>query len=135
MANSASDISKTVEFAIQHVFSSHRIPERIVKEFGGGRWELQNYVDYVVGDMVLQLRGWFASQPCGELSVAYPADWWEAVKERFAPEWFTRRYPVRYLSRTIKVDAMYPKVQVPEKCGPYIRIVHDTGLRPVMDEF
>ena len=25
-----------------------------------------------------------------------PADWWESVKERFAPAWYTRRWPIRY---------------------------------------
>lgn len=25
-----------------------------------------------------------------------PADWWQALKERFAPRWCLRRWPVRY---------------------------------------
>ena len=26
----------------------------------------------------------------------WPKDWWQAVKERFAPKWFLRRWPVLY---------------------------------------
>src|SRR5678809_654895 len=29
-----------------------------------------------------------------ECVAEYPADWWQALKERFAPKWFLRRYPV-----------------------------------------
>ena len=28
----------------------------------------------------------------------YPADWKQAIKERFAPRWFKRRWPVVYIS-------------------------------------
>lgn len=40
--------------------------------------------------------------------VRYPADWWEAVKERFAPAWFLNRYPVRFTEVTATLDEMYP---------------------------
>lgn len=28
----------------------------------------------------------------------YPADWWQAVKERWFPQWLLSRYPVEYTS-------------------------------------
>jgi hypothetical protein len=30
-----------------------------------------------------------------EIVITYPRDWWEAVKSRFAPLWFIKRWPVK----------------------------------------
>lgn len=53
-----------------------------------------------------------------DFQVSYPANWWEAVKERFAPKWFLKRYPVKYETKGVKesysVDAFYDKVSIPE---------------------
>lgn len=32
----------------------------------------------------------------------YPADWKEAVKEKFAPRWFKRRWPVIYITYDLR---------------------------------
>jgi hypothetical protein len=45
-----------------------------------------------------------------EYHVKYPADWWQAVKERFAPAWFAKRYPVVYKEHHITIDAVYPEL-------------------------
>jgi hypothetical protein len=45
-----------------------------------------------------------------EYEIRYPADWWQAVKGRFAPDWFKRRYPIKYTEHHIRVDAVYPEL-------------------------
>lgn len=45
-----------------------------------------------------------------------PADWWEAVKERWAPAWALRRWPVRY--RFLVPRAYYPGLRLPREHGP-----------------
>jgi hypothetical protein len=42
----------------------------------------------------------------------WPADWVEAIKERFLPHWALQKWPVRY--RKIEVSAIYPKAMLPE---------------------
>lgn len=53
-----------------------------------------------------------------DFQVSYPANWCEAVKERFAPKWFLKRYPVKYETKGVKesysVEAFYDKVSIPE---------------------
>ncbi|MBN1605857.1 MAG: hypothetical protein JW940_04455 [Polyangiaceae bacterium] len=60
-------------------------------------------------------------------SVAFPADWWQALKERWAPKWLLRRWPVR--RRVFDALAFYPTMRswrdfgqsilrVKEKPGP-----------------
>lgn len=42
----------------------------------------------------------------------YPADWWQALKERWSPEWLKRKTPVKWT----EVIAMhkYPELSVPD---------------------
>jgi len=42
--------------------------------------------------------------------IRYPADWWQALKDRWFPAWLRRRYPVVYTA--IDVAAMYPDLRV-----------------------
>jgi hypothetical protein len=47
-----------------------------------------------------------------ECVAEYPADWREALKERFAPAWFLRRWPVR---RTrVDMEVLYPRIGIPD---------------------
>ena len=43
--------------------------------------------------------------------VRYPRDWWQAVKNRFAPTWALRRWPV--VEVVVNVRVLYPKVSMP----------------------
>jgi hypothetical protein len=46
-----------------------------------------------------------------ECVAEYPADWKEALKARFAPAWFLRRWPVR--KSRIDMTVLYPKIAFP----------------------
>lgn len=66
--------------------------------------------------MCLQLRQtvYGRAEPSQVEVATYPADWWEAVKQRWAPLWATRRWPVRMTTRTVTIDrgATYPTLTV-----------------------
>lgn len=38
-------------------------------------------------------------------TVRYPRDWWQAVKLRFAPRWFTRRWRVVFVEHRLEVKS------------------------------
>lgn len=48
--------------------------------------------------------------------VKWPADWRQALKERFAPAWFLRRWPVKYakkrIEHTLEAHIVVPDVLV-----------------------
>jgi hypothetical protein len=48
-----------------------------------------------------------------ECMAEYPADWIEALKERFAPAWFLRRWPVR--KARIDMQVLYPRIAFPRE--------------------
>jgi hypothetical protein len=42
----------------------------------------------------------------GKEVVKYPSSWWDAVKERFAPQWFLKRYPSTFV--TVVATTYFP---------------------------
>ena len=48
-----------------------------------------------------------------ECVAEYPANWVEALKARFAPKWFTQRWPVR--TSRIDMEVLYPRIGIPSK--------------------
>ena len=60
---------------------------------------------------VVNTFGWRMAIPVVELAnQRFPRDWWESVKERFAPGWFLRRWPVVYSQVRVEefIDAVVP---------------------------
>jgi hypothetical protein len=60
-------------------------------------------VDDASKRMVFHLHSYVLGKNHGrvDLERQWPKDWWEAVKERFAPRWFLKRWPVRYESVSV----------------------------------
>ncbi len=46
--------------------------------------------------------------------VTYPADWWQAFKERWFPERLKTISPVEYRTEVMSASAIYPHVSAPE---------------------
>jgi len=44
--------------------------------------------------------------------VRYPTDWWESLKERFAPSWFLDKYPVKFMEVTASLEELYPDLDI-----------------------
>ena len=65
---------------------------------------VETYYDYIAHHLVLKLRGFIWIEPL-EI-VRYPADWWQAFKERWFSAWMKARWPVRY--EVFDVQARYP---------------------------
>lgn len=56
--------------------------------------------------------------------VKFPADWRQALKERFAPKWFLKNHPVRYTTITASLEELYPclKQAIPDEAA-YFKFV------------
>lgn len=65
----------------------------------------------------------------------WPRDWWEAVKERWAPAWFKERWPVQYNSVEYDIDepqyaiCPYPREEKGQ-CLRWMSRVMDQGYAP-----
>lgn len=52
-----------------------------------------------------------------EATVSFPANPWQHLKDRFAPGWFKRRWPVRFADTSVRlhvdVDVHFPQARIP----------------------
>lgn len=55
---------------------------------------------------------WKVAAQQAQDTVRAPADWWQAVKERWFPEWALRRWPVRY--QEWRAHRILPAVRLPD---------------------
>ena len=47
--------------------------------------------------------------------IRFTANWWEAIKERFFPQWALNRWPVSY--HVFRIYEMFPEVAWPKRGG------------------
>jgi hypothetical protein len=77
-------------------------------EFVRNHLELSAYVDEVARRMVLQVQSYILAmeKECERVAVTVtvPRDWWEAVRERWIPKWWLKRWPVKYRTVTSGKD-------------------------------
>jgi hypothetical protein len=80
------------------------LQQMVSKEFNAGA----NIAD-IEGKILIQIRGWVWGEHTESeyRTFKYPADWWQAFKERWFPAWLIERYPVRYHTERIEVRWTY----------------------------
>jgi hypothetical protein len=74
--------------------------------------------DHAKRQLIVELRAHiYGKRHPDKHVIRYPENWWEAVKERFAPAWFRDRYPVRFVTITATLEEVYPELSavLPEK--------------------
>lgn len=79
--------------------------------------------DEVARRMILQFHAQVASRKFAVKTVRYPADWWQALKERWFPRKWQKRWPVKYTEDTLEANAYYPEIQIPDR-QTFVEIVH-----------
>lgn len=78
-------------------------------------WEIERSQTWAPDEVIVRFNASIASQHIDTLedyTFKAPADWWEAVKERWFPAWALKRCPVCYRVDTINVLALYPQIPV-----------------------
>lgn len=76
------------------------------------RGRVEDIRDDVNRQLVFTMRAFVYGKDHPERHVIrYPATWWEAVKERFAPACFRDRYPVVFTEVTASLEELYPEIE------------------------
>lgn len=69
-------------------------------------------MDEMIGHHIrVQMRGFLWGRTIQRHRARYPQDWVEALKERFAPAWLCRRWPIKYLTIDFNLKAIYPTLR------------------------
>jgi hypothetical protein len=86
---------------------------------------LQKVVDARVGAVILQFRARVAGERLKREEVRYPADWWQAFKDRWFPMWAKRRWPVRHSVVVLEARGLYPMMALPDRPDAHIDVLVD----------
>ncbi len=67
----------------------------------------------LVGAWIQTSCTWEVASKAGTRFLDVPRDWWQHAKERFAPQWYLKRWPV--LVTTYSARHFYPEIEVPHR--------------------
>ena len=70
--------------------------------------DFSSHLNFMTNDIGVRVKGYIWSENVDTVNIQYPADWWQAVKERFAPKFILNRWPVKYIKHYIDVNVIYP---------------------------
>ncbi len=74
--------------------------------------EIQTDMDIYSGQMIVRALNDIVVRKVETIKYKWPSDWVQAVKLRFAPEWFLNRYPVKYTEKGHEVYVHYPDFDI-----------------------
>ena len=64
--------------------------------------------------LVFTVRGGVPAHKAGEKFAEWPADWWQAFKQRWFPVWLLRRYSVRMKDARFELWDVVPTLKLPK---------------------
>lgn len=70
---------------------------------------------YFSDQLVVRITKEIWGREMQEKEVRYPLDWWEAIKERWAPQWFKNRWPVDYVVERLTARELYTDMSFPNR--------------------
>lgn len=69
----------------------------------------------------MEVRKAVFGRKLSEVSVSYPADWWQAVKDRWFPAWAKKRWPVQMKTERLVSTEEYTKISAPDEAS-FVRL-------------
>ena len=131
MANTLSAMTQTQQFLELPIWEVYVQRALAGHEIRGGRWSVHTRVPMEMDALVVAIHGFLASYPVKQVDICYPADWWEALKERWFPGWLLCRFPVRKIEHHYDARFVFPDMQFPKGCGRSVKVVEYRGPRLV----
>lgn len=101
-------ILERFKYSIQHY-----VPEEYMMD--SSHFQIASYVDKVTRNMVITVSAHVFGQRLDEVVMQSPANWKEAIKERFAPKWFLKMWPVKYREFRLEPRVLYPQIKMPDE--------------------
>jgi hypothetical protein len=97
----------------------------------GDNAQLRVMLSHAAEDLVLTMYSWCAagqvpSEPSTR-TIRWPDGPWQAIRERFAPAWWLKRYPMRWREETVTTETrtyfVCPHVRVPSNNPLHIQFM------------
>ncbi len=92
----------------------YHLVNRIQREFPKVEFNKPEHRWDSLGEHYIARISWFLwNNEQVDQEVRYPANWFEALKEKYMPEGLKERYPVIYAVHTFKEAVIYPDLAIP----------------------
>ena len=103
------------------------ITRELVNDFAiPAKVDISLHCSFMLDDLALRVRQDIFGKQLEKVDIKYPADWWQAVKDRWFPDWAKHRWPVMFTRHHVDVKALYPSMpEVPEHRG-YMNVDYNT---------
>lgn len=96
------------------------------EDFMAPNIDVEQTINFITNQVVLTFRADIVGQKLEDFK--YPADWFQAFKERWFPKWLLDKFPVKY--KVLEVKALYPQLHVPpEVHNPIIHVMRKSEVR------
>ena len=79
--------------------------------------DLSTAIDYDLDALQVKLVANVLTERLTVVETRHPADWWEAIKDRWFPAWALRRWPVRWAVFRLDPLVHYPTIPLPDHRG------------------
>lgn len=87
--------------------------QKMSNELLGAMVEVKSIADdFLKNQLTFVIQGYLWGESGKPQTIRYPATWWDAVKERWFPEWLVARYPVTYREYEINLNTLYPNFRI-----------------------
>lgn len=111
-----------------------RIRTELLKDFAiPANVDFSEGLLFLADEMVVRVHQDIFGQQVKKLTISYPADWWQALRERWFPAWWLARWPVRKVTHTVDVKALYPDFALPGH-RHVMHMIHRVGLDDLTPE-
>ena len=106
---------KTVELERLKMIILHEFDAGLLDAMAGPRDVAISTMASCIGNTaVVRIKQEVLGRELEQVEHTYPADWWQACKERWFPAWVLRRWPVRWARVRLTAKELYPKISIPD---------------------
>lgn len=111
MVNRLNEEAQLINFQVERICAT-----RMLNQDDRARWRLsgrayRNYIlDTIVIELIREIGAWRGE---AYRIVRWPADWWQAIKDRFFPAWAKRKWPIVYEVRRFEAARLLPNLPLP----------------------
>lgn len=87
------------------------------------------YLSRLRDRIIFEVRGYVWGKQIDKTEIEYPLGWWQALRERFAPQWAKDRWPIKYKTITVESRALFTDLVLPDnQYNAVLQVVRDDGV-------
>jgi hypothetical protein len=93
---------------VYHEVKLEKIRYAYQEYFSMSLLDVESWIDKIDGGYLLMVRGHVWGEHLETKTIEYPADWFQAFKQRFFPRWLIKYFPINMNVIRIEADVLYP---------------------------